>query len=157
MRLRVFLDKVEMGLRVLLMILLTASAGSIILQVYFRYVMKSALVWSEEAARYSLIWMTMIGAAVAVRRHQHLAIDSLISNFPQKVRKSVEIIIELLTTVTSVLFIYLGIRMTMVAHNGISPAIKIPMSYVYAALPIGFFFMTVFSIERLVMMLKKQG
>lgn len=154
---RTFLDRVEMGLRVLLMALLTASAGSIILQVFFRYVLKNALVWSEEAARYSLIWMTMIGAAVAVRRHQHLAIDSIMSKFTQKARRNVEMGMEILTAITSALFVYLGIRMTMVAHNGISPAIKIPMSYVYVALPIGFFFMAIFSIERIVKIIKKQG
>ncbi|MEJ2134846.1 MAG: TRAP transporter small permease subunit [Desulfofustis sp.] len=38
---------------------------SILLQVFFRYVMNAPLYWSEEIARYAFVWLVFIGAAIA--------------------------------------------------------------------------------------------
>ena len=44
-------------------------------QVFFRYVLNQSLFWSEELARYLLIWLTFLGASCAYYRHAHPGVD----------------------------------------------------------------------------------
>ena len=55
-------------------------------QVVWRYVLGDSLVWSEEVARYALIWSSMIGAAVAYRQGGHVAITNLVDRLPPPLR-----------------------------------------------------------------------
>ena len=63
------------------MILVVAS------QVFFRYVLNHSLFWSEELARFQLVWLSFLGASVAYRRKVHPGIDVLTSGMPVIIRK----------------------------------------------------------------------
>ena len=60
---------------ILLMALLTAVTFA---QVVTRYLLGDPLIWSEEAARYLFVWVSMIGAALALREGGHFGLDLLI-------------------------------------------------------------------------------
>ena len=62
-----------------LAILGITMAAVIILQVIFRYVLNHSLFWSEELARYLLVWLTFLGASSAYYRKVHPGIDLLTS------------------------------------------------------------------------------
>jgi TRAP-type C4-dicarboxylate transport system permease small subunit len=75
-----FLDGVNLSLFALLLILAVT-------QVVFRYVLMIPLPWTEELARFTLVWVTFLGAASVTRRKLHLAVDILISKLaPEKAR-----------------------------------------------------------------------
>ena len=46
----------------------------VFLQFFTRYVLNDSLAWTEEIARYGLIWVTYIGAIMVTRRHTHIAV-----------------------------------------------------------------------------------
>src|SRR3954462_8624627 len=64
---------------ILLMALLTAVTFA---QVVTRYLLGDSLIWSEEAARYLFVWVSMIGAALAIREGGHFGLDLLIRRVP---------------------------------------------------------------------------
>ena len=74
------LDGTTLSLFLLLLILA-------VMQVVFRYVLMIPLPWTEELARFTLVWVTFLGAASVTRRKLHLAVDILISKLsPGKAR-----------------------------------------------------------------------
>lgn len=146
---RTWLDTAETTLRALLGVLMTISVVSIFWQVVSRYVLHNAPVWSEEVARYSLIWMTMVGAAVATRKGGHLLIDSVVAHCSPGARKRISILLDLLVLAFCSFMTWLGAKLTIITWKAISPGTKIPMAVVYVSMPLGFFFMALFTAERL--------
>ncbi|HYL79996.1 MAG TPA: TRAP transporter small permease, partial [Candidatus Acidoferrum sp.] len=62
-----------------------------VLQVTCRYVLGSPLVWSEEASRYLYIWACYLGAPIALRRGNHIAITLFVDWLPPKVVRAVSV------------------------------------------------------------------
>jgi TRAP-type C4-dicarboxylate transport system permease small subunit len=75
-------DRLAMPVRVLCTLLMIAIFALSIAQVVFRFVLESPLIWSEELARLSLIWLTFLGAAVVCFDGTHLQVDSLFLLLP---------------------------------------------------------------------------
>ncbi len=65
--------------------LLAVMVGVILAQVVFRYVIGDALNWTEEAARFGMLWMTGLMAPLAYRRGGFVAIDMLERALPRAV------------------------------------------------------------------------
>jgi TRAP-type transport system small permease protein len=84
-----FLDGVNLSLFALLLILA-------ITQVVFRYVLMIPLPWTEELARFTLVWVTFLGAASVTRRKLHLAVDILISKLTPGKASALSILFQLL-------------------------------------------------------------
>jgi TRAP-type transport system small permease protein len=75
-------DRLAAPVRVLCTLLMIAIFALSIAQVVFRFVLESPLIWSEELARLSLIWLTFLGAAVVCFDGTHLQVDSLFLLLP---------------------------------------------------------------------------
>src|SRR5262245_66399091 len=71
--------RIEAGIIVLLVFCLTAVTFA---QVITRYGLGDPLIWSEELARYLFVWVSMIGAALAIRQGGHFGLDLLIRRMP---------------------------------------------------------------------------
>jgi TRAP-type C4-dicarboxylate transport system permease small subunit len=63
-----------------------------IMQVMFRYVLKISVPWTEEAARFALIFVTFWGAAIALREKEHITITTFFEIIPQKPRLLVQLV-----------------------------------------------------------------
>ena len=59
-----------------------ALAGIVFLQFFTRYILNDSLAWTEEIARYGLMWVTFIGAAMVTRRNSHIAVVLLTELLP---------------------------------------------------------------------------
>ena len=123
----------------------------VILQVVFRYIVKGSLPWSEELSRYLMVWITFVGASIGVKRGAHVGIEALVLVLPPKtqtIAKYVGIIISIIFCIV-VLGASLGILKRQIVSHQISPAMRIPMWWAYAAIPAGTFLMTVRFIQTL--------
>ena len=131
--------------------LVAVMAAVIIIQVFCRYVLKESLSWSEELARYLMVWVTFIGASIGVKRGAHVGVEMLVTNLP----KNVQTIFKYLGIVISIIFCIvvfvasLGVLQRQIVNHQISPAMRIPMWWAYAAVPAGAFLMTVRFIQIL--------
>lgn len=63
-----------------------------IMQVFFRYVLRISVPWTEEAARFALIFVTFWGGATALREREHITIPAILEKMPQKVQSGLQLV-----------------------------------------------------------------
>ncbi|MDR2589287.1 MAG: TRAP transporter small permease [Spirochaetales bacterium] len=112
------------------------------LQIFMRYVMNLPLIWSEELARYIFVWATFIGVGYGVRKRIHISMEFFYSRFPRKVKLAATLATNLLCILIFVYLIPFGIETVKTQWYIDSSAMQIPMSWVFAAVPIGCFIVT---------------
>ena len=151
------LDKIVSKFEELIAVIgLSAMTVITLVAVFFRYVLKDPIIWSEEAARYLMVWSTMLGISIATRQKAHLGIDIFISMAPKKIQRGLEIFSTLMMIVMfvflaiiSIVFIQSAIR-----TGNVSPMLRIPFYIIYLALPLGFGLGAIRSIQDLVDVIK---
>ena len=150
MRFLKFLD--EHAEEIALVILMACMSVIIGVQVFMRYVMKSSLSWSEEIARYMFIWLIYIGISYGVRKDRHINVDAVRRILPKKVNAVVSIIADLIFLVFSIVVVMAGMKVTtkIFASGQRTPALQIPMGYIYMAVPIGFTLVTIRLLQRFI-------
>jgi len=116
--------------------LLVAMLIGVGAQVIMRYVFNQPLVWSEELARYCMIWLAMLAAALAAREGQHIALGDLIP-LPRPVRLVVNAITIFFVALTLWVLIDQGWLLTERTGRQLSATLRIKMSWVYASIPVG--------------------
>jgi TRAP-type C4-dicarboxylate transport system permease small subunit len=112
------------------------------LQVIFRYVLTQPLYWSEELARYLFVWLSILGATLALQKRGHFGLEIFFQKLPQQMRRWVEFLILFLVGTLVVVILASGIELVEKTASQESPAIGIPMSWAYACLPVGAALMT---------------
>lgn len=146
-------EKFELTVCSILMIIMTVV---IFAQVVMRYVFGSSLVWSEELARYVFIWLIYLGISYGARMMKHIKIEAALGLFPKKSRPYMTILGDALFLAFSVIIAYLayGVVMQQVKLGQNSPAMQIPMWFMYSAPIIGFAFTAVRQIQVIVLRIK---
>jgi TRAP-type C4-dicarboxylate transport system permease small subunit len=109
---------------------------SVLLGVLFRYVLKDPLPWSEELARYLMIWSACFGAAVAYRERSHFAITMIIDKFHGNLGKVLTKIAQITVFIFVAIVAVEGIILLSGLEGQTTPAMQIPMSIPYMAIPI---------------------
>ena len=121
----------------MLVLILAAMAVVVFLQVIFRYVLNFPLFWTEEFARYCLVWASLLGSAVAVKRGQHIAVTVLVERFPPPLRRVCKVMALISVVMMLSIILWGGIQLVAITRAQISPALRMPMSVPYAAVPVG--------------------
>jgi TRAP-type C4-dicarboxylate transport system permease small subunit len=108
--------------------------------------------WTEELARFLLVWVTLLGGAVAFGTKGHLGVDYFVSKFHPEAQKLMAVIGHVIVLFFAVaIFVFGGSRVVLdaLAVEQMTPALGWKMGYVYLALPISGVFMVLFTIENL--------
>ncbi len=112
-----------------------------IAQVFFRFALNSPLIWSEELARFMLIWMVMLGGAVLTFQDTHLAIPELAQTFPLKIRYLIDLLFRIAVVVMLLIMVWTSPKLLKASWHISSGALQIPFSFWRAAAPVGAFLM----------------
>ncbi len=139
-----FLEKIE---RILLTVSMGVMSVIIVYQVILRYFFSRSNSWSEELARYLMIFSAMVGAAIAVRRNTHLQIDILINYLKPRIRRLFVIISTMVGTAFLVFLFLYSIRLVGIGRSNMSAGIRVSMAIPYAFLPFGVVLMILASLE----------
>ncbi|WP_273860134.1 TRAP transporter small permease [Photobacterium sp. GSS17] len=129
-----------------LLMLLTVS---VIWQVIGRYVLTNPATWPDEIARFSLIWVAMLGGAFVYGKKKHLAVTILPEKLAGTVKGHVlEIIHHCLVIIFGLIALVGGYTMAMnnFEFGQVSPVLKINMGYVYSAVPFSGLMLIVFAV-----------
>ena len=136
MNLRNRIDKV---LGVFLIIIMSVMVINVLWQVFTRYVVGAPSSFTDELARYLMIWVGVLGAAYVSGKNMHVAIDVLPSKLNSKNKKILSRIVSIIIIafVLSALVIG-GIRLVYLTYilEQHSPALQIPLALVYLVLPL---------------------
>jgi len=119
-----------------LSIIMMAIAGLTFYQVVMRYVFNSAPSWSEELVRFLFIWCSFVGAAIGIKEHIHIGIDVFVNFLPAKLKSLSEILVNFGIIVFSGYMVYYGWKVTLMTYRQPSPALGLPMSWVYLSIPV---------------------
>lgn len=118
---------------------LTLALAAMAAQVVFRYAIGSSLVWSEEVARYALIWSAMIGSAAAYLRASHVAVTVLVDQLPARLAGLARGTIHTVVLAFAGLLAWHGALLTYrnFERDQLSPALQVPIAWTYLAIPVG--------------------
>lgn len=143
------LDRLEENILIILMALMSIA---VIIQVFSRTILNISPAWTEEVARYMLVWITFVGASLGAKRGAHMGVEAFTMILPKKVQKTVQAITLLLCAgFTAITCIYsISILQLQIATGQVSAAIQIPMWIPYSGVTVGMFLMTIRFIEQFV-------
>jgi TRAP-type transport system small permease protein len=154
-------DKVNHLIRYVLAALLMLMSGLIIYQVVIRFASRYIDLdlprWTEEIARYSMIWLVLLGAALAVRYSALIGMEAISERLAPKAQKILRAITIVISMFFFLIMIVYGVEMLGHVGTQLSPGAKLPMSVPYASIPVGGFFMLINSIAVLMLTLKGEA
>lgn len=127
-----FVDVVEF----VLVCLMVALCTVIFVGVYTRYVMGEAVPWSDEVARYLFIWLSFLGAAVAVRRRAHYVVPLIVDRFGKRAKFATGLLCWVIVMGFSVFLTIQGIKVMEGVSVQVSPALELTLSWVFLAVPV---------------------
>ena len=116
----------------------------VFLQFFTRYVLNDSLSWTEEIARYGLMWIVFIGGIMVTRRNTHIAVE-LLSNVmkPGPARAALLALVDFIKLGFLGLLAWLSFTITERMHQQRMTVFDLPMSYVYGGVAFGCIFMFV--------------
>ncbi len=138
-------------LKYLLVYMFILLVITVLLQVFSRYTLAVAIPWTEDGARLILIAITFLGAAVALRDDEHVAINFFLKKIPFRQKRYVNMFINILILFFLIYFIKGSIEMTI--KNWILPVVSFPklkIGYIYLFLPFSALLMVYFLILKII-------
>jgi len=131
--------------------LLAGLAVIVCLGVFFRYVLNDSLVWYDEFASYTLVWLTFYGAVVAQYHQRHINFDLLVEKLAPPARRVADVVTELAVLGFQFVLFYYG--WILMERMGDETTISLPwikVTWVTSVLPVTGALMLIVSLWRLV-------
>lgn len=120
----------------LLIALITAMTLACLAQVMWRYLFNDPLIWSEELSRYLFIWISYLGAWMAWRFRQHIALDAVLLLRSAHLQHWSARLVELLVLIFCLYTAWGSLRLLEVAGGQSSAVLQLSMTWVYLAYPV---------------------
>lgn len=142
------------SLEIVLAAMLVAICAIVFAGVFFRYFLQIGLGWTEELARYLQIWLTFVGATVAVKRWAHFQLTLVNQWIPAGARQFTRIFAIAVVVALAAIMIKNGIDITRVTWNQSSPVMGWRIGYLYLISPVSGVLMILFAVRHLVATLR---
>lgn len=127
-------------------------------QVISRYFLNKPSTTSEELLIYCFVWVSLLGAAYVFGKRDHMAMSFFVEKLPPAKNNLTKIISEVAVLVfAGAVLVYGGIEITKLAMGQVSPALGVPMGYIYTVLPLSGVITIIYSIINLKELLIKDG
>lgn len=102
-----------------------------------RYGLGFSIAWAEEVASFLMIWVTFLGAGLALREGRHVAIDVLQDRLPERARRGLRLVLALVILGFLALLTWLGIQFVTFGWRSVTFVTQVPRGIPYLAVPIG--------------------
>jgi TRAP-type C4-dicarboxylate transport system permease small subunit len=117
-------------------VLVITVAAVVLLQVLMRYLFAAPNPWSEEVSRFAFIWVSLLGASLAVEHRAHFGFDQVTKKLAPRTKRIVEAFGQAVVLGFSLLLIGAGLALMDLTLGERSPALNLPVALVYAAAPV---------------------
>lgn len=134
--------------------LLVAVTILLFLQTTFRYVFFVPIGWAEEGARFGLIWLTFLGAAVCSKRMGHSRFTIFYDRSPSRLKQGMGFVIELVTLLFAGIMVVKGWEIVGRTQYERWIMLDLPVSYSYLAIPVSGLLILVFAVRQLARLLR---
>jgi TRAP-type C4-dicarboxylate transport system permease small subunit len=130
----------DRSLETLVIVVMGALVLDVLWQVFNPLIIKDPSTWTEELAQFMLVWVALLGAAVALNRGAHLGIDYFVGTLPERIRV-VALFSFCVMIIGGMALVQLNLEL-----GQTSPALGVKVGYVYLAVPISGFFLTLYAV-----------
>ena len=144
-KLNLFLNNIE---EIFASIAISIVVLSAFYGVVSRYLLNNPVAWSNEVATISFTWTVFLGAAAAWKNNKHIHLDLVYNIMPSLIKKISDLIRFIILSIFFIFTLYLAIIFTISAYNKPTAILRIPFSYVDAAVVLCFTSIIVRSILR---------
>ena len=124
---------------------------------FARYFLQIGLGWTEEAARYLQVWMTFIGAAVAVKRWGHFQLTIVNQWVPDRVQKPLQAFSIFIVCILALVMVVHGIDITKIGWEQTSPIMGWRIGQLYLVAPLSGALMLIFCFMHLINLMRGQS
>ena len=138
-------NKIATRVSILFFIIMTLIVW---VQIFYRFILGGGIAWSEEIAKYLMVWMALLGSSMLLRDGRHIAINFFISKF--SFLRKILIFHAILSAALFVLLIYYGIDYAEFGLKSISPASGIRKFWPYLSIPVGGGFLLIQTFARFI-------
>jgi len=139
-------------IEVVLVVIFALLVLDVLWQVFGRYVLNQSFSFTEEFARFALIWLSILGAAYLNGKREHLSMDYLLQKLsPEQLAKRMKLI-EVLMFVFALVVMVIGggnLVYTTLYLGQVSPAMHVSLGYVYSIVPISGLLIMFYSIYNI--------
>ena len=142
-----FYDSVEKSLKIVLLVLASGVVVTTLLQIVARFILMLSIPWTDELARYLMIWASFVGLGVAYRKRELICVAFFIEKLPQYLLKVTLLVSDLLCSAFAIIIVFYGFRLCLLNLWQVSPSMRISLGIVYAIIPIGCLLFLLFAFE----------
>ena len=121
---------------------------TVLYQFITRYVLNDSAAWTEEIARYLLVGVVFVGAAIGVRKNNHIQVDFFYRHMPPAMGRVMAIAVDVLRTLFYAAAVVMTVQMMIkIGNNASMTIVDLPMNIVYGVCLLGFVAMLVRSVQ----------
>lgn len=143
-------DKIQNVMSIASGICLVLMLGVVFLQTFTRFVIFYSLPWSEELSRYLFMTMILLGINVGIKQNLMVRIDILDNYLNDTARKVLELLRQGVALFVSGIFFYSTFNLVRIGKYQVSPAMQLPMHFIYSILLLGFLLATISVLLKIV-------
>ncbi|MGD8778455.1 MAG: TRAP transporter small permease [Ignavibacteria bacterium] len=146
-------DYIDKFIELLLIILMGVMVINVLWQVFTRFILNDPSSFTDELARFILIWLGLLGAGYVTGKKMHLAIDFFLNKFSPKRKRALELFINVLVFLFALFAMFIGginlVSLTLYLKQ-ISASLQIQLGYVYMVVPLSGFLIMFYSIVNII-------
>jgi len=148
------LDWIHNTLKILLGILIAALLIPVTMQILSRYTgIIPRYIWTEEIARFSFVWIIMIGAICAVRDGSHFDLDVLPATRSRRIEVARKLFVQIIIVIIGGFFVVYGIKFVQFGWHQTSEIFELPMPWIFISWPTAGVLFIVFALEKIFLIL----
>lgn len=142
---------VDRTIGVLAGLLMAGILCIVLLAVFFRYVLNASLYWAEEAARYLSVWMLFLSVGIAYRLGEHVRVTAFLDWLPYRTRQRLQVAANVTELGLALILTWYGwvLAVNNLRRGQLSPALQIPIGWIYMAIPVGLGLASLYILEDL--------
>lgn len=118
------------------------------IQIIMRYI-GMPLKWSDEIAKYSMVWMTFLGSVIVIGQGAHVYIDALVAIFPKKAQKAAWLFTNICCLIFFAVLAWYGAKFAIMNINNRSLVTGIPRGYIFSVIPVSAVLMIAYQIRSM--------
>jgi TRAP-type C4-dicarboxylate transport system permease small subunit len=149
-----FLNFIDSLLKKMTILCIALMLIIVFAQVITRYCFNYTPSFGEELSRYLFVWTVFLSLPLLARSGGHMAIETLTNRIHGMTLKVCRIIADLFSFAFLAIMVWYGCKMVMLTQYQTSPAMMIPMCYVYSVIPFGCFVMLLYTLENFIKVIR---
>jgi TRAP-type C4-dicarboxylate transport system permease small subunit len=153
------MDAIDKCVQVVCTVMTLVMTIVVLIQVFARYIPAiKPPAWTEEFARYTMIWLSMIAASHGIKLWNNVGVDFFLKKMPQKLHHVVDIVIKIVVLAVLIIVLKYSLKVfPKVGMRQLSATLRVPMFYAQLGIIIGFIICCIQLVGRLIVDIARGG